>query len=195
MFMNQALQTTEASPQQVKHETKQFLSAKKFSWLPPKLASRTTSHFRGKWNVRTQAALQRLSKDPFMNEEFVIADVSLSEARKGLPHGGFIEYSGDLSGRLIGVCGTVLTCNYPSAWELNSLIEKIKPWQKPDGHFGTNQQLEQEITIGKDLPILWGNGRLLIGLGEAYEAIKNPQALAAARALGDYYKQILLSHP
>ena len=40
---------------------------------------------------------------------------------------------------------------------------------------------------GRDLPILWGNGRLLIGLVEVYEQTGDPKSLEAAKKLGDYF--------
>jgi hypothetical protein len=37
------------------------------------------------------------------------------------------------------------------------------------------------------MPILWGNGRLLIGLVEVYDRTGDPSALALAKRLGDYF--------
>ena len=37
------------------------------------------------------------------------------------------------------------------------------------------------------MPILWGNGRLLIGLMEVYDRTGDQQALATAKRLGDYF--------
>ncbi len=37
------------------------------------------------------------------------------------------------------------------------------------------------------MPILWGNGRLLIGLVEVYEQTRDTNALAMAKRLGDYF--------
>src|SRR5439155_21430372 len=52
--------------------------------------------------------------------------------------------------------------------------------------FGADQQLPQ-IERKRDMPILWGNGRLLIGLVEVYERTGEQSALAAAKKLGDYF--------
>ena len=61
----------------------------------------------------------------------------------------------------------------------------LTKYQKADGHFGAEQQLPN-LERKRDMPILWGNGRLLVGLVEVYECRGDPTALALARKLGDY---------
>ena len=43
------------------------------------------------------------------------------------------------------------------------------------------------IDRGRDMPILWGNGRMLIGLVEVYDRTGDPKALETAKRLGDYF--------
>ena len=59
-------------------------------------------------------------------------------------------------------------------------------YQKADGHFGADQHLPA-IERKRDMPILWGNGRLLIGLVEVYDRTGDTNALALAKRLGDYF--------
>ncbi len=66
------------------------------------------------------------------------------------------------------------------------ILAAIPGYQKPDGHFGVDQRLPN-IERARDMPILWGNGRLLIGLVEVYDRTGEAAALAAARRLGEYF--------
>ena len=59
-------------------------------------------------------------------------------------------------------------------------------YQKEDGHFGAEQQLPK-IERKRDMPILWGNGRLLIGLVEVHDRTGDTSALRLAKRLGDYF--------
>ena len=47
--------------------------------------------------------------------------------------------------------------------------------------------LTQETDNAKSMPILWGNGRLLLGLVAAWETFHKDATLAAAKKLGDFY--------
>jgi DUF1680 family protein len=57
--------------------------------------------------------------------------------------------------------------------------------QRPDGHYG------DPTTSGdvkdSDMAIMWGNGRMLVGLMEAYRSGKRAEVLQAARSLGDFF--------
>jgi DUF1680 family protein len=58
-------------------------------------------------------------------------------------------------------------------------------FQKEDGHFG-DPFSAHEITTS-DMAMLWGNGRLLIGLLEYYRLKPSPEVLTCARRLGDCF--------
>jgi|YelNatPaOPRAMG01_1025707.scaffolds.fasta_scaffold03650_7 DUF1680 family protein len=150
------------------------------TWAPPALPKPDECTARGELMNRLICATNRLTQPPY-SEEFILADVSFKEKRV------FTEYSGDISGRIIGLAATQALCGRPTCWDLNDLLTKLVPYQKPDGHFGAPQNLDQGIDASRDMPILWGNGRMLIGLVEAWNAIHNKEALEMAKKLGDYY--------
>ena len=119
---------------------------------------------------------------PLDQREFILADLSL----KQVPGRRFTEFSGDISGRWIGAAA-FLAPLYPKPFAaFPAIMARISDYQKPDGHFGADQQLPA-IDPKRDTPILWGNGRLLIGLVEVYERTGDRKALAAAQKLGDYF--------
>lgn len=110
---------------------------------------------------------------PRFDDEFVLADAVPQNARR------FTEFSGDVSGRYIGA----LAMAAPNP-QLDRIVTKILALQKPDGHFGG------PISVGKvqnsDMAILWGNGRLLIGLLEYCRVKPRTEVLAAVRKMGDF---------
>ena len=119
---------------------------------------------------------------PAINEEFLLDDLRPSAVRR------FTEYSGDLSGRYIGALSTasgVYGTHFP---KLDSLVEKGIALQKPDGYFGS--AFHYEKPVDEDLALLWGNGRLLVGLLEYYKLKPTPAVLATCQRLGDWLVRI-----
>jgi DUF1680 family protein len=117
---------------------------------------------------------------PLDKVAFILDDVTLKQHRK------FAEYSGDISGRWIGAAA-FLASSYPKPFAaLPEILAEIPRSQKADGHFGADQQLPN-IDRSRDMPILWCNGRMLIGLVEVYDRTGDVKALAAAKKLGDYF--------
>jgi DUF1680 family protein len=117
---------------------------------------------------------------PLDKTEFILDDVALKQHRK------FAEYSGDISGRWIGAAA-FLAPQFSSAFAAFPAVMAGFPlYQKGDGHFGAEQQLPK-IERKRDMPILWGNGRLLIGLVEVYDRTGDTNALRLAKRLGDYF--------
>ncbi|MCX7048832.1 MAG: glycoside hydrolase family 127 protein [Candidatus Sumerlaeota bacterium] len=152
----------------------------KSAWKAPAWTPVEQVRLLGVYGGRLQRACERLRARPFDELGYVLADVSLDRKRI------FTEYSGDISGRMIGVYAYLSHFSPADATRLKEFIAGLPAWQKPDGHFGAVQNLP-ELNRKKDMPILWGNGRLLIGLMEAYEETHNSVALDAARKLGDYF--------
>ncbi len=150
------------------------------AWQPPAWTPLEHVQLQGDWGARFDRAAARLHKPPLNDIGYVLADLALDRKRI------FTEYSGDISGRTIGVEAFLARRSSAEAAYLRALISRIPALQKPDGHFGAEQALPK-INRATDMPILWGNGRLLIGLMEAYEQTGNPTALAVARKLGDYF--------
>jgi len=67
----------------------------------------------------------------------------------------------DISGRMIGAEAFLSSCFAREAVTLQRLLQSAPAYQKPDGHFGAVQHLPA-LQRSTDMPILWGNGRLLI---------------------------------
>ncbi|MGC8669077.1 MAG: beta-L-arabinofuranosidase domain-containing protein [Chthonomonadales bacterium] len=149
-------------------------------WKPPRIPLRATAELAGDFHRRIRQSLQRLSASPY-TMDFILADVNFNQ------HRIFTEYSGDISGRMVSMIARERRFGLPDSWPLEDLLAGLQAAQQADGHFGKPQDLAHEIVGDRDMPILWGNGRLLIGLVEIYEASRNQRALAIARRLGDYY--------
>ena len=133
---------------------------------------------------RYELTLRRVltGDSPAYTEEFLLADVRPTAERR------FTEFSGDLSGRYIGALATasqVYGTKFPS---LDGLVQKVIACQKPDGYFG--RSFHYEKPTDDDLALLWGNGRLLVGLVEYYRVKPSTQVLAASRKLGDWLVRI-----
>ena len=133
---------------------------------------------------RYELTLRRVSDgaSPAYTEEFLLADVKPRAERR------FTEYSGDLSGRYIGALATaarVYKSDFPS---LDPLVEKTIALQKPDGYFGSGFNYTKPTD--QDLALLWGNGRLLVGLLEYYRLRPSAEVLAACKRLGDFLVRI-----
>jgi len=119
---------------------------------------------------------------PKYTNEFVLEDVKATPGRR------FTEFSGDVSGRYIGALATasrVYGTNFP---ELDGLVAKAIALQKPDGYFGNT--FHYDHPTDNDLALLWGNGRLLVGLLEYYRLKPSPQLLASCKRLGDFLVRI-----
>ena len=157
-----------------------FTMASAYSWDAPALAAPEAARLAGPWATAQALNAERMAAAPLDKTEFILDDVALKQHRK------FAEYSGDISGRWIGAAA-FLAPQFPNVFAAFPAVMAGFPlYQKSDGHFGADQQLPK-IERERDMPILWGNGRLLIGLVEVYDRTGDPNALALARRLGDYF--------
>ena len=119
---------------------------------------------------------------PAYTRDFLLADVRPTPERR------FTEYSGDLSGRYIGALATAARIYHTSFPSLDSLVEEVVALQKPDGYFGSTFHYDKPTD--HDLALLWGNGRLLVGLLEYYRYKPSASVLAACRRLGDFLLRV-----
>jgi DUF1680 family protein len=119
---------------------------------------------------------------PAYSEEFLLEDVRPVVGRR------FTEYSGDLSGRYIGAMAQAVKGDVAATAKLDSFVEKVIALQKPDGYFGRTFHYDKPEDA--DLALLWGNGRLLVGLVEYYRVSPSEKVLASARKLGDFLVRI-----
>lgn len=119
---------------------------------------------------------------PAYTPDFLLADVRTTPGRR------FTEYSGDLSGRYIGALATAARVYRSEVPGLDPLVDKIVALQKPDGFFG--DAFHYDKVTDNDLALLWGNGRLLVGLIEYYRYRSSTPVLEASRRLGDFLVRI-----
>ncbi len=129
--------------------------------------------------VNLTAARLLSGRVPEFTPEFVLADVALTPERR------FNEYSGDLSGRYIGALALLPAKDSPA--RLRSLVTQLARYQRTDGRFGQEDLIFKADKIGpRHMALLWGNGRLLVGLLEYYEQSRDATILEVARRLGQF---------
>jgi DUF1680 family protein len=119
---------------------------------------------------------------PAFTAQFVLADVRPTPERR------FTEYSGDVSGRYIGALATAARVYGTQVPNLDAIVQKVIGLQKPDGYFGSTFHYDKPTD--EDMALLWGNGRLLVGLLEYYQLRRSEQVLAACRRMGDFLVRI-----
>jgi DUF1680 family protein len=115
---------------------------------------------------------------PAYTREFLIKDLT------GEPGRRFTNFSGDLSGRWIGAlasCSAQFGETFPP---LAPFVRDAIALQKPEGWFG--KSFNRDNPNDDDLALLWGNGRLLVGLMEYHALNPDPAVFGAARRLGDF---------
>ena len=136
---------------------------------------------------RVQMTLDRLTGSdvsPVFTPEFILADVALDP---DYPR-RFYNFSGDLSGRYIEVMA--LFPDHPGAVDLDSLVQQLLSYQRADGRFGDAELVFSAEEIGGEhMALLWGNGRLLVGLMQYYDQTQDQKVLVAGRQLGDFFLQ------
>lgn len=122
---------------------------------------------------------------PRFTEAFVLADVALDP---NYPR-RFSEYSGDLSGRYIGAMALLPPAGGLSS--LHGLVQTAVGFQRADGRFGDPNLVFSSYDLSLEhMALLWGNGRLLVGLLEFHATQPDAKVLDAARRLGDFLIEI-----
>jgi DUF1680 family protein len=152
------------------------------------------SVFAGDLSQRFELSLDRILNGgpPYYTDRLILADVIPHHERR------FTNFSGDLSGRYLGALASAARFERTSYPQLDRIAGQILRHQKPDGHFGdplgnlaevgTLRRWASMLFGVKDdhMAMLWGNGRLLIGLMEYYQLSRKPEVLQTARRIGDY---------
>lgn len=130
---------------------------------------------------RFELTLERVlqCEAPAFTDDFVLADAVPQHVRR------FTEFSGDVSGRYIGALSTVEQFSGKQFPELDRVVSKLVKLQQTDGHFGSPFSANE--VDESDMALLWGNGRLLIGLLEYYRVKPSSEVLTCARRLGDFF--------
>lgn len=133
---------------------------------------------------RYDLALKRVLKGgpPAYTKEFVLADSVPVHVRR------FTEFSGDVSGRWIGALSAVAADRSQHYPELKAWLPDLLAAQRAEGYFG--EAFAPSGVRPQDMAVLWGNGRLLIGLLEYHLLTRDGKALASARKLGDFLLRI-----
>ena len=130
--------------------------------------------------VLTQQRLLQ-SGCPTFTTAFILADLLAEKPSVRR----FSEFSGDLSGRYLGALS--LWPDAGSEAELKKLARTMIKQQRPDGRFGDPDLDFSGPEVNKThMPLLWGNGRLLVGLMEYYSRFQDAAVLQAAARLGDF---------
>ena len=119
---------------------------------------------------------------PEFTADFILADVKVDPEYPRR----FSNYSGDLSGRYIEVMS--LGGQQDDGAFLHQLVKNVMKYQKRDGRFGSDTLDFRNTNIsGEHMALLWGNGRLLVGLMAYYRKSGDQEVLEAASKLGDFY--------
>jgi DUF1680 family protein len=146
-------------------------------------AGAATFEPRGEVAHRIEIIHQRFlhGQTPEFTKDFVLADVMLCP---DYPR-RFANYSGDLSGRYIEAMSRLPLPDAAPAFR--DLVQDLLQYQKPDGRFGnaTLKYTPEEIQLDH-MALLWGNGRLLVGLLAYHAAYGDPRVLDAAKRLGEF---------
>ena len=161
--------------------TTAFAAARRLAAEPPSTARATapTTRPAGDLARRIDLTARRLTEAgvPAYTEDFVLADVTLDTRRR------FWNFSGDLSGRWVEALAALPTAGRSPA-DLAPLVAKLLSHQRPDGRFGrTDLAFTAAETGNEHMALLWGNGRLLVGLMAFWQATRDASVLAAARRL------------
>jgi len=124
--------------------------------------------------------------DPAFTDPFILQDVRLDPA---CPR-RFQEFSGDISGRFLEVLSVEPRNEYHRVWAKRIAHEIVK-CQREDGRFGYPELIFTKDKVGREhMALLWGNGRLLVGLISYYNINKDPRILDACKRMGDFFIKI-----
>ena len=157
-------------------------------WPEVELAQAKVATMSGPVGVALVRGLARLAEPPY-TAEWLLADVSRKKFRV------FANYSGDVSGRFLELATLTSTPENPRPATLAEALKTVAAYQRPDGHFGADFDLNKNINV-KDavwkwapIPMLWGNSRLLVGLVTAAKQFNEPRLLGVGEKTGGFLRQ------
>jgi DUF1680 family protein len=138
----------------------------------------------GDLTSRYQLTLKRVltGGPPVYSDDFVLKDAIPEHVRR------FTEYSGDVSGRYIGALAVAATDLGTPVPQLDRVVSKVLGLQKQDGYWG--DPFHWTKPEPNDMALVWGNGRLLIGLLEYYRYKPKPEVLTSARRAAEFLLRI-----
>lgn len=148
-------------------------------------AEETVSDAAGELFARIHAVHERFDTitEPAFTDDFILADVMLNPEYPRR----FDEFSGDISGRFLGA-RSMMSRGAEDDAQLRRLMEKLLPCQREDGRFGNASLSFAADDVGPaQMALLWGNGRLLVGLLEYHHRFPEEKSvLESAVRLGDF---------
>jgi len=119
---------------------------------------------------------------PAYTSEFLLEDIRATSGRR------FTDFSGDVSGRWIGALSAAAAMYKQEFPVLDEVVHHTIALQHPEGYFGKTFHFDHPND--EDMALLWGNGRLLVGLMEYYTLKRDPAVLRSAEKLGDFLLRI-----
>lgn len=137
---------------------------------------------------RINMTAQRLLEgtEPTFTPDFILADVEPGSNGKRR----FDNFHGDLSGRYLSAIALLPEKERPAAFP--QLLKQLLALQQPDGRFGRSSVSFEPDSIGaQQMALLWGNGRLLVGLMDYYDAYPDKAVLDAGKRLGNFMLGII----
>lgn len=149
----------------------------------------THADFTAPVSVEPMMERYRLTRDrvlhgagPAYTPDFLLEDIHATPGRR------FTEFSGDVSGRWISSLAAASAAYGESFPTLDEVVRRTIALQHPEGYFGKTFHFND--SDDKDMALLWGNGRLLVGLMEYYALKQDPTVLNSAKRLGDFLLRI-----
>ena len=140
-------------------------------------------------NARIDLVFDRFHNitEPAFTDDFILADVKLDP---NYPR-RFDEFSGDISGRFLGAV-SLMSRGVEDDTQLHRLTAETLKHQRQDGRFGDGGLSFAAADVGPDqMALLWGNGRLLVGLLEYYRRFpEHKEVLDASVRLGNFMLQV-----
>jgi len=149
-------------------------------WFLFAIATSIVAGLSGDLQERSLLTLERVLSGgpPRYSVDFVTADVVPRHVRR------FTEFSGDVSGRYLEALAVCARGRGDLRSRVNAVADEVIGHQQPDGHFG--DPFADGGIAPKHMAILWGNGRLLVGLMEAHRLTGRADVLESARRLGGF---------
>ena len=141
------------------------------------LAAGLSDDFQDRYRLTLERVLH--GGPPRYTVEFVTADAVPRHVRR------FTEFSGDVSGRYLEALAVCARERRDLEPMVNAVAGEVIAHQRPDGHFG--DPFDDGPVTQKHMAMLWGNGRLLVGLVEAHRLTRRADLLDAARRLGGFF--------
>jgi hypothetical protein len=154
---------------------------KQAGWPLIKIPSPDAVRLNGYLGNSLEKGTQRLALPPY-SADWLLSDVSFKIKRI------FNNYSGDVSGRFLELAVLTSPDGQLKPAALPIAIESVVSYQKSDGHFGVDIDLDKPMVRNSaEVTMLWGNARMLVGLIVAARELKDERLMASAIKLGDFY--------